>query len=334
MSETASPVWLITGASSGLGAYLALYALKAGHRVLATARNVSKAEAAFPEITKLGGQWLQLDVSAADVEAKVKKAATIYGRLDVVVNNAGYSLLGACEDIRYVNSSSIASIGVKNGHIRDAYCISTTGSSLSLLTAGLYGTARLICPSDAEAHEQMETNFFGPLKVIRGALPTMRNQEAGTIVNITSIAALDGLATCSLYAGSKFALEGASESLAREVSKFNIRVLLVEPGAFRTNFLSAYDTPKVGISEPYKEGAVADVMNAFQNMNGSQKGNTEQGVARIFEVVTRTGQAADLGEILRLPLGSDCVDRIEKKIVNLQGDLDKTRSIALSTDFA
>ncbi|RDW88167.1 hypothetical protein BP6252_00199 [Coleophoma cylindrospora] len=287
MSETASPVWLITGASSGLGAYLALHALKAGHRVLATARNVSKAEAAFPEITKLGGQWLQLDVSGADVEAKVKNAATIYGRLDVVVNNAGYSLLGACEDI-----------------------------------------------SDAEAHEQMETNFFGPLKVIRGALPTMRSQEAGTIVNVTSIAALDGLATCSIYAGSKFALEGASESLAREVSKFNIRVLLVEPGAFRTNFLSAYDTPKVGISEPYKEGAVADVMNAFKNMNGSQKGNTEEGVARIFEVVTRTGQAADLGEILRLPLGSDCVARIEKKIDTLQGDLDKTRSIALSTDFA
>lgn len=97
----ASQLWLITGASSGFGALLAEHALKSGHRVLATARNPTKATQDYPQITSLGGKWLQLDVTSQDVKRTIEKAIKDNGdSIDVVVNNAGYGLLGGIEDIR------------------------------------------------------------------------------------------------------------------------------------------------------------------------------------------------------------------------------------------
>ena len=93
--------------------------------------------------------------------------------------------------------------------------------------------------SDKEATLQMNTNFFGPLYTLQAVLPTMRAQHSGTIVNISSGAAQDPLPACSLYSASKAALEAVSESLAKEVAPHNIRVLIVEPGNFRTNFVGA-----------------------------------------------------------------------------------------------
>jgi len=279
-------VWFITGASSGLGAALAIKALNAGHKVIATARDPSKASQTYPEIAKLGGTWIQLDVTAADVEAKLVEATKVYGRLDVVVNNADYSLLGACEDI-----------------------------------------------NDTEAHLQLETNFFGPLKVIRSALPTLRAQKSGTIVNISSVAGFDGLPTCSLYAGSKFALEGLSEALSRELTPFNIRVLLINPGTFRTNFLTAFVPNSSGVSDPYQTGPVGDTMKYFETMAGKQRGDAEKAALRMFEVITGTGMGKELGQVMRVPLGTDAVQRLEAKIEQLKGDLEVARGVALSTDF-
>ncbi|OJD09417.1 hypothetical protein AJ78_09065 [Emergomyces pasteurianus Ep9510] len=96
-----SPVWFITGASSGFGTALAEAALKAGNRVIATARNVEKARRELPQIEALGGEWLQLDVTASDVGEKVQRVVQEYGKIDVAINNAGYSLIGAMEDMRY-----------------------------------------------------------------------------------------------------------------------------------------------------------------------------------------------------------------------------------------
>jgi len=95
-----SQVWLITGASSGFGTVLAKAALKAGHKVIATARNPVKAAEAHPEIESLGGRWLELDVTSPDTKEKVDKAIREFGRIDVVINNAGYSILGSVEDMR------------------------------------------------------------------------------------------------------------------------------------------------------------------------------------------------------------------------------------------
>lgn len=95
-------VWLVTGASSGLGSAIAIAALQAGHKVLAGARNPAKAALNVPEIEALGGQWLKLDITAKDAQQTVTQAIKKVGRIDCVVNNAGYILIGALEDLRYV----------------------------------------------------------------------------------------------------------------------------------------------------------------------------------------------------------------------------------------
>ncbi|KAA8650348.1 hypothetical protein EYZ11_000735 [Aspergillus tanneri] len=280
-------VWLITGSSSGFGYSLSLYALAAGHHVVATVRSTSKSSDAVQIIQSKGGKVIELDVTKADtVPDAVKLAESFYGRIDILVNNAGYSLLGAIEDTK-----------------------------------------------DEENYAQFETNFFGPLRLIRSVLPFMRLRKSGTIVNVTSIAGQDGIQSVGLYAASKFALEGLSESLAREVSQFNISVLIVEPGAFRTNFLSARLKTETPLSEAYQGGPVAAALEMFDSAQGKQRGDPEKAVARIFGAVTGEGVAGELkGKVLRLPLGPDCVQRIEGKLKSLTDDLDNAREVALSTD--
>ncbi|EDN06770.1 predicted protein [Histoplasma mississippiense (nom. inval.)] len=164
-----SPVWFITGASSGFGSALAQAALKAGNRVIATARNIEKSKREIPQIEELGGKWLQLDVTASDVREKVQRIVQEYGKIDVVINSAGYALFGALDDV-----------------------------------------------SESEIHQRFNTNVYGPIRVMQAAIPSMREQKSGTTVNISSVAGLDAQTACSMYAGSKFALEGISESLARD----------------------------------------------------------------------------------------------------------------------
>lgn len=252
---------------------------------------------------------MELDVNsdAATISAKIAAAIELFGGLDVIVNNAGYTLLGAMEDI-----------------------------------------------SDEEAHAQMETNFFGPMRVIRAALPTLRAQESGTIVNISSGATLFNRPSLSLYAASKLALEGMSESLSRELLPFNIRVITIQPGAFGTNFLNAavFATqppvdPITHVSPAYETGAVRETMDYLPKLNENWKpdpvsgkpptmgGSVEKAVMRIFEVVAGTGMARELvvGEGFRLPLGKDCVGRWDEKIENMKGDLERVRGVALSTEY-
>ncbi|KAL2802035.1 hypothetical protein BJX63DRAFT_136263 [Aspergillus granulosus] len=283
-----SQVWFITGASSGFGLDLSLLALAAGHKVIGTVRNVTKAADAVAAIKEKGGEVLELDVTKADtIEGVVGKANAIYGGVDILVNNAGYSLLGAVEDMK-----------------------------------------------EDEVRLQMETNFFGPLRLIRTFLPTLRARGNTTIVNISSVAGQDPKPTCGLYSASKFALEGLSEALAREVAPFNISVLIVEPGAFRTNFLHAVQKTQTPLSEAYIGGPVDVTLQKFDAAQGKQRGDPSKAVARVFEVVTGTGEAGALkGKILRLPLGPDCIERIETKLAKFNADLAATRDFALATDL-
>ncbi|KAL4925967.1 putative short chain oxidoreductase/dehydrogenase [Aspergillus undulatus] len=284
-----SQTWFITGASSGFGLDLALLALDSGHRVIGTVRNASKSASAVNAIKAKGGQVLELDVTnAASIPGVVEKANAIYGGIDVLVNNAGYSLLGAVEDMK-----------------------------------------------EEEVKLQMETNFFGPFRLIKAFLPTLRSRSGKTtIVNVSSVAGQDAQPTCGLYAASKFALEGLSEALSREVAPFGITVLIVEPGAFRTNFLSAVQRTEMPLSEAYKGGPVDVVLRKFEAAQGKQRGDPGKAVKRVFEVVTGTGEAGGLrGMVLRLPLGPDCVERVEAKVARLRGDYEVAREVALSTDF-
>ena len=184
-----SKTWFITGASKGFGREWAEAALERGDNVAGTARNLDDV-AALADTYGDAFLPLQLDVTdrAADVAA-VQKAAQHFGRLDVVVNNAGYGHFGMVEEL-----------------------------------------------TEDEARAQLETNLFGALWVTQAALPILREQGSGHIIQVSSIGGISAFPTVGIYHASKWALEGISQSLAQEVAGFGIHVTLVEPGGFSTDW--------------------------------------------------------------------------------------------------
>lgn len=126
---------------------------------------------------------------------------------------------------------------------------------------------------------------------------------------------------------------GFTEALAEELAPFAIRVLLIEPGSFRTDFLNAFVTPASGISKDYDDTAVTTVIKTFREKTGQQPGDPTEGVRRIYEVVTGTGLGADVDN-LRVILGSDCLQRTRQKIASFSKNLDAMETIAKSTDFS
>ncbi|MFZ6760408.1 SDR family NAD(P)-dependent oxidoreductase [Undibacterium sp. Ji50W] len=188
-----SKVWFITGAGSGIGAGTVRAALAAGDRVVATGRNVEKLRNALHSVATDKLEILQLDVAdEAQAFTAVNQAVHKFGRVDVVLNNAGYSLIGNFEEL-----------------------------------------------TTQEIVQQFATNFWGVSHVMRAALPVMRKQRSGHIINISSVAGVVGMKHCGAYGASKFAVEGLSLSVAEEVEKFGIKVTVVEPGFFRTDLLDA-----------------------------------------------------------------------------------------------
>ncbi|KAL2825108.1 putative short chain oxidoreductase/dehydrogenase [Aspergillus pseudoustus] len=280
-----SPIWFITGCSGGLGLALARAVLAHGHRLIASSRNPSKTPGLVQEITSQGGQWIALDTTADNLEEIVTDAEAVYGYFDVVVNNAGYPICGAFEDLS--------------------------------LTA---------------ARAEMETNFWGPVRIMKTVLPRMRTRLSGTIVNVSSTAGLRTLPTYTHYSSTKHALEAISEGLALEVAQFNVRIQLVEPGAFRTNFLGKDNIQYAPLSEGYKTGVCADMLNALEDMDGKQVGDPVAAAERIWEVVMEEGMAREKGVGLRLPLGSDSVKTVREKIGRVKRDVDRFEDIARSTD--
>ncbi|PCG99702.1 Glucose/ribitol dehydrogenase [Penicillium occitanis (nom. inval.)] len=280
--------WLITGASNGLGLALTLEVLHAGHKVIATARDVAKASAAHPEVEKLGGTWLQLDVNKPDTNLIVENAVRdiFGGRIDVLVNNAGYSILGSIEDL-----------------------------------------------SEKEIEDQFNTNFYGPIRTIKAALPSMRAQRRGVIINVSSIAALDPRPSGGIYGASKSSLESLSEALALELAPFNIRVLIVIPGGFRTDFLSGNLEPEAPMTKDYEGTPLHAALNSFRAYNGNQPGDPAKGMRRVVEVVEGTGLGEDKQGLLRLPLGADCLERAWSKVNALKRELNGFDIVAKSTDL-
>lgn len=184
-----SKVWFITGCSKGFGRFWAEAALERGDKVAATARDASTLA---PLTEKYGDSvlTLALDVQDHDADfAAVQKAHEVFGRLDVVVNNAGYGLFGAVEEL-----------------------------------------------SEAQARDQIETNLFGAFWVTQAALPIMREQGSGHIIQVSSIGGVTAFPEVSLYHASKWGLEAFSQSLSLEVARFGINVTLVEPAGFDTDW--------------------------------------------------------------------------------------------------
>ncbi|WP_037679182.1 SDR family oxidoreductase [Streptomyces griseus] len=184
-----SKIWFITGSSRGFGRQFAQAALERGDKVAATVRNIDS----LADLVAVHGDAilpLTLDVTDKSAAlAAVKRAHDHFGRLDVVVNNAGYGLFGAIEELT-------------ERHVRD----------------------------------QMETNFFGALWVTQAVLPILRAQGSGHIVQISSVGGVITFPLVGGYNASKWALEGLTDSLAQEVAGFGIKVTLVEPGSFATDW--------------------------------------------------------------------------------------------------
>ena len=272
-------VWLITGCSSGLGASLAAAVLARGQRVIATAREVSALRAIaarHPDTCRA----LALDVTdTLRVKAAVAEAASVFGRLDVVVNNAGYGLTGAFEEL---GEEQIARI--------------------------------------------FETNFFGALGVIRAALPILRAQGDGRIVNISAAAVIANYAGFSIYGATKWALEGVSESLAAELKPLGIKVTIVQPGPFRTDFI-ARSMERAGSHLADYDRTSGKFLRFLETMAGRQPGDPEKAADAIIAAVESDAPP------LRLVLGKYANDKARRKFADAEKERATWEHTGLPTDF-
>ncbi len=275
-------VWFITGASKGFGLELVNQLLQQGHRVAATSRDAAELRRA------VGVESADLLLMAVDLtdEASVGEAirATIgqFGRIDVVVNNAGYGQLGSLEEL-----------------------------------------------TDEEAKANFEVNVFGTLNVIRQVMPQLRQQQSGHILNLSSIAGITGgFPGWGIYCATKFAVEGLSEALAAEVAPFGVKVTIVEPGYFRTEFLSS---GSLRVAEaPMDEYALvreSETLHQAQ-IRGNQPGDPAKAAAAMIRI------AAEPNPPLHLLLGQDAYDLAGMKIKSLQDDMTQWQDITVSTGFA
>ena len=270
--------WFITGTSSGFGRAFATYALEKGYNVAATARNPGKLDdlvAQAPDRVLA----LALDVDRpGDAEAAVGAALERFGRIDVLINNAGYGILGAVEET-----------------------------------------------PENELRALMETNFFGAAAVIKAGLPALRAQGSGAIVNISSLGGQLSFAGFSAYSASKFALEGLSEALAQEVAPFGIKVLIVEPGNFRTNLLGS-GTRRMPAMDAYQQ-TVGGTREFARDMHGVQMGDPIKAAAAIDQALAAQKTP------LRLQLGEDAVAAVRDHAKKLLEDLETWQSVAINTRF-
>ena len=221
-------VWFVTGAGSGIGAGIVRAALKAGDRVVATGRSLDKVRKAIGDETD-NLAFVQLDVTDDNqARAAIDSAVQRFGRIDVLVNNAGYSLLGNFEEL-----------------------------------------------SAPEIERLFATNFWGVAHLMRAALPVMRKQRGGYIINISSTAGAVGLKHCSAYSATKFAVEGLSLSTATEVEPFGVKITLVEPGFFLTDLLAPSNAKYAGstIADYAAEGTAEAMWSPY---NGKQTGDPDK----------------------------------------------------------
>mmetsp|Transcript_14635 Transcript_14635/g.47656 ORF Transcript_14635/g.47656 Transcript_14635/m.47656 type:complete len:281 (-) Transcript_14635:1410-2252(-) len=267
-------VWFITGASTGFGKVFAQYALSQGYCVVATARTPSKCALKDSDACLV----TELDVTKSEtIDKALKETMDKFGRIDVLVNNAGYGIVGAVEET-----------------------------------------------PEEELRKQMETNFFGAMLVTQKVLPIMRAQRSGAIAQISSMLGSVGLTGLGAYCASKFALEGASEALASEVKPLGIKVLIVEPGAFRTEFAGVVKhMPKI---DAYDDtvGGIRDFVIA---VNQNQEGDPEK-AAKAIDDALKSDKTP-----LRLVLGPDAVDGVRAKATALLQDIADWEDVARAAVF-
>jgi NAD(P)-dependent dehydrogenase (short-subunit alcohol dehydrogenase family) len=263
-------IWFITGASRGFGRSFAQAALGAGDRVAATARDTSSLA---DLVAEHGDAILPIELDVTDRDAVFAAVSDVHdrlGRLDVVVNNAGYGVSGAIEEL-----------------------------------------------SEAQARRQLEVNLFGALWVTQAALPILREQRSGWIVQVSSIGGLAAFPLTGIYHASKWALEGLSETLRQEVGPFGIKVLMVEPSGFRTDWAGS-SMDRAEPIDAYQEIDQIAQRRASQQEenNGSQPGNPDLAAQALLDTLDRDDPP------FRLLLGNIAydvaVDRYETRLTEFR----------------
>jgi NAD(P)-dependent dehydrogenase (short-subunit alcohol dehydrogenase family) len=279
MPANSNPVWFITGCSTGFGRELAQHTLSLGYPTVVTARNVEQVEAllAGHEAHALA---LPLDVTVpAQITAAVEAAIRKFGRIDVLVNNAGIGYFGSFEE------------------------------------------------SELDAVRRMfEINLWGLTAMTRAVLPAMRRQRSGHIVNISSMGGIAGFPAVSFYNATKFGVEGLSEALAQEVAPLGIKVLIVEPGPFRTDWAgrSAGEAPATIADYDATAGARRRTMRGY---SGKQPGDPRRAAAIIVQAVESSDPP------LRLLLGKVALTVTRNKLEALKRDFDRWTAVSESADF-
>jgi len=274
-------VWLITGVSSGFGRELAQAALARGEIVAGTLRRPDQI-AAFRALAPGRAFAYELDVTdPSAITSVVARAAAEAGPIDVLVNNAGYGLFGAVEEV-----------------------------------------------SDEEGRRLMETNFFGLLALIRAVLPSMRERRRGHVVNFSSVAGFFGIPGCALYCASKFAVEGLSEALAAEIAPWDIKVTLVEPGGFKTNFAGGSKVLAARSLPDYAGTPAARTREGMMKYSGREPGDPVKAAQAILQAVDAVNPP------LRLVLGADALARARGKLGTLMKDYDTWEKVSCGTNLS
>lgn len=281
MSEgvSESPVWLITGCSTGIGREIARAALEGGERVAVTARNPASVEdlvAAYP------GQAIALALDVNDqsqIDAAVRDTEAAFGRVDVLVNNAGYGYVSAVEE------------GV-----------------------------------DDDVRRMFDTNFFGAIATIKAVLPGMRARKSGYIVNISSMTGLVSNPGNVYYSASKFALESLSEGLAKELTPLGLRVSVVEPGLFRTDWSSRSMQESEPTISDYEE-TIGVRRELIRSSAGGEPGDPRR-VGDAILMLSRLESPP-----LRLLLGGDVLAATRAKLADFESSLKEWEAVTLDVGF-
>jgi NAD(P)-dependent dehydrogenase (short-subunit alcohol dehydrogenase family) len=229
---------------------------------------------------------------------------------------------------RYPGTAQALRLDVTDGEqVRETVAAAVAAGPVDVLVNnaghGLLGALEEL--SDEQIHQVLGVNLLGVLTVTRAVLPHMRSRRSGHIVQMSSVGGVVGNPGHAIYATTKFGLEGASEALAGEVAPFGIKVLIVEPGPFRTEFLGR----SIGFATPipqYQDGPAGALRERFGKGHGLQPGDPVLAVQAIIDTV-RSGKGP-----LRLPLGRQAVDRIRAKLTVQLADLDAVEELAVSTD--
>ncbi|WP_448698755.1 oxidoreductase [Mucilaginibacter sp. AW1-3] len=274
-----SKVWFITGCSTGFGRELAKEVLALGNRVAVAARNtndVADIVAGYPD-TAIA---VKLDVTKADeIKAATAQVKQKFGRIDVLVNNAGIGYFGAIEE-----------------------------------------------SEEDEVRRMFEINVFGLANVTNSVLPVMRAQRSGHIVNIASIGGLVGFPGVGFYNATKFAVDGYSEALSKETAPLGIKVTVIAPSGFRTDWAGRSANNSKIIIDDYKETAEAN-KNAIRGYSGKQPGDPVRAAKAIVKAVESENPP------LRLLLGAAALKGARNKLEQLKKDIDTWEETTVGADF-